>query len=157
MGKVQLTAEPGKLDYFLTRSLMRREVVFEAFIDPELYVQWIGPGGLDMTSRRSNPGAVGPGVIPRRTKTATNTPSTGLSRGPAPERLIDTFEFEVCPKPGMSSWRRRRSRYCRQQTKLAIHCVCLTVEDRDGMIESGMEEGINESFDRLDELLEKME
>jgi hypothetical protein len=31
-----------------------------------------------------------------------------------------------------------------------------TVADRDGMLQSGMERGVNDSYDRLDELLEKM-
>ncbi len=30
------------------------------------------------------------------------------------------------------------------------------VADRDGMMQSGMEEGVNESYDRLDELLERI-
>jgi L-lysine 2,3-aminomutase len=31
------------------------------------------------------------------------------------------------------------------------------VEDRDGMLQSGMEEGVNDSYERLDELLEKLQ
>jgi uncharacterized protein YndB with AHSA1/START domain len=42
------------------------------------------------------------------------------------------------------------------RTKLVTHNVFLSVEDRDGMLQSGMEEGVNDSFDRLEELLEKM-
>lgn len=34
--------------------------------------------------------------------------------------------------------------------------IFLTVEDRDGMLGSGMEEGIDGSYERLDELLEKI-
>ena len=30
-------------------------------------------------------------------------------------------------------------------------------EDRDGMIESGMEHGVNEGFERLDELLARQQ
>jgi hypothetical protein len=31
------------------------------------------------------------------------------------------------------------------------------VEDRDGMLQSGMEERVNDSYERLDELLEKLQ
>jgi hypothetical protein len=31
-----------------------------------------------------------------------------------------------------------------------------SVEDRDGMIDSGMEGGLTESYDRLDELVQKI-
>jgi len=35
--------------------------------------------------------------------------------------------------------------------------VFLSVQDRDGMIESGMEEGVNDSYERLDELLKEIQ
>ena len=41
-------------------------------------------------------------------------------------------------------------------TKLIAQSVFQSVVDRDGMMQSGMEEGVNDSYDRLDELLEKM-
>jgi len=39
------------------------------------------------------------------------------------------------------------------KTIIRNHSVYQSVADRDGMIESGMEEGMNDGFDRLDELL----
>lgn len=42
------------------------------------------------------------------------------------------------------------------RTKLTDQSVFQSVEDRDGMMQSGMEEGVNDSYERLDELLEKM-
>jgi uncharacterized protein YndB with AHSA1/START domain len=42
------------------------------------------------------------------------------------------------------------------RTKLIAQSIFQSVADRDGMMQSGMEEGINDSYDRLDELLEKM-
>ena len=35
--------------------------------------------------------------------------------------------------------------------------VFQSVVDRDGMLKSGMDEGVNDSYDRLDELLENMQ
>ena len=35
--------------------------------------------------------------------------------------------------------------------------VFLTIEDRDGMLQSGMEEGVNDSYNSLDELLKEMQ
>jgi hypothetical protein len=37
-----------------------------------------------------------------------------------------------------------------------MQSVFQSVADRDGMVQSGMESGVNEGHDRLDELLEKM-
>ncbi len=42
------------------------------------------------------------------------------------------------------------------RTKLIAQSVFQSVADRDGMMQSGMEEGVNDSYDRLDELLERM-
>ena len=42
------------------------------------------------------------------------------------------------------------------RTKLVGKSVFFSVEDRDGMMESGMEEGMEDSYSRLDELLERM-
>lgn len=45
-----ITAEPEKLDYFITREFEApRELVFRAFTDPELVIQWLGPSRLKMT------------------------------------------------------------------------------------------------------------
>jgi hypothetical protein len=41
------------------------------------------------------------------------------------------------------------------RTKLTIQVVFQSIVDRDGMLQSGIEEGLNESHDRLEELLEK--
>jgi uncharacterized protein YndB with AHSA1/START domain len=41
------------------------------------------------------------------------------------------------------------------RTKLTVQVVFQSIVDRDGMLQRRMEEGLNESHDRLDELLEK--
>ena len=75
----------------------------------------------------------------------------------APERLIDTFEFEGLPERGHVSLETAKFQELPSgRTRLTIQDVFQSVADRDGMLQSGMESGINESFDRLDELLGKM-
>ena len=44
----KITVEPGKLEILVEREFEApRELVFKAFTDPELYVQWIGPRELE--------------------------------------------------------------------------------------------------------------
>jgi uncharacterized protein YndB with AHSA1/START domain len=75
----------------------------------------------------------------------------------APERLIDTFEFEGLPEKGHVSLETLRfEELPAGRTKLNIQVVFQSISDRDGMLQSGMEEGLNESHHRLDELLKKM-
>lgn len=56
--------------------------------------------------------------------------------------VLDTATFEALPG---------------DRTRVAIHSVFQSVGDRDGMIESGMERGVSEWHDRLDELLARLE
>ncbi len=43
------------------------------------------------------------------------------------------------------------------RTRLTAQSIFQSVADRDGALQSGMEEGLNESYERLTELLETME
>ncbi len=75
-----------------------------------------------------------------------------------PERIIGTFEFEGLPEKGHVIHETSKFEVLPDdRTKITSQSVFQSVEDRDGMIQSGMEEGVNDSFDSLDELLEKMQ
>ncbi|MGZ4948491.1 MAG: SRPBCC domain-containing protein, partial [Halobacteriota archaeon] len=75
-----------------------------------------------------------------------------------PERIIDTFEFEGLPETGHVILQRATfEELPDDRTRLTSQSVFLSVEGRDGMLQSGMEQGINESYERLDELLEKLQ
>ena len=51
--KTIVTAEPGKQELFITREFdAPRELLFKAHVDPELYVQWVGPKDLTMTIQK---------------------------------------------------------------------------------------------------------
>jgi len=45
----EITAEPGKQEIFIEQEFdAPRDLVFKAFIDPKLYVQWLRPRGFTM-------------------------------------------------------------------------------------------------------------
>src|SRR6266852_2010954 len=75
----------------------------------------------------------------------------------APERIIDTFEFEGLPEKGHVALQTAKFMELPSgRTRINIQAVFQSVADRDGMLQSGAEEGINESYERLDELLDKL-
>lgn len=75
----------------------------------------------------------------------------------SPERIINTFEFEGLPEKGHVVLETARfEELPGGKTKLTIQSVFQSVADRDGMLQSGMEEGVNDSYERLDVLLEKI-
>lgn len=72
----------------------------------------------------------------------------------SPARLVYTFEFEDLPGHvllGIVTFEEQDGK-----TKLTEKSVFESVEDRDGMLKSGMEEGGFETMDRLAELLAKV-
>ena len=69
----------------------------------------------------------------------------------APERIVQTFEYEGMP--GHVAVETLVLTEVDGNTTLTSTTRFDTKEDRDGMLGSGMEEGTNESYNQLDELL----
>lgn len=159
MTKTNITAEPGKQEIIITREFdAPRELVFKAFIDPKLYTQWLGPRGLTMTLEIFEPKNGGMWRYIQKDQEGNEYAFHGVSHEvTAPERIISTFEFEGLPEKGHVILETARFEALPgDRTKLTSQSVFQSVVDRDGMLHSGMEEGVNDSYDRLDELLEKM-
>jgi uncharacterized protein YndB with AHSA1/START domain len=72
----------------------------------------------------------------------------------APERIVQTFEFEGVP--GHVLLETATFEEHDGKTMLTAQSVFQSVEDRDGMVQSGMEQGAVETMDRLAELLRGM-
>ena len=80
--------------------------------------------------------------------------STTVFHGtPSPEGIVRTFEFEGVP--GHVSLETLTFEERGSRTLVRTNAVFQSVEDRDAALQSGMEEGVNESMDRLDELVAK--
>jgi uncharacterized protein YndB with AHSA1/START domain len=74
-----------------------------------------------------------------------------------PERIIGTFEFEGLPERGHVALQTARFEALPGgRTRVVAQSVFQSVGDRDGMLQSGMERGVNEGFERLDEILASM-
>jgi len=75
----------------------------------------------------------------------------------SPERVIQTFEFEGLPESGHVVLETMRLEDLPNgRTRLTTQSVYQSVADRDGMIQSGMEHGVREGYERLDEILVNM-
>ena len=160
MSKTKITAEPGRQEFFITREFdAPRELVFKAFTDPKLYTQWLGPRRYTMNLEKFEPRSGGMWRYTHKDKDGNEFGFHGVYHEVlAPERMIDTFEFEGLPEKGHVSLETAKfMELPGGRTRVNMQSVFQSVADRDGMMQSGMEQGINESFDRLDELLEKNE
>jgi uncharacterized protein YndB with AHSA1/START domain len=158
--KTTITAEPGKQEIIITRKFdAPRELVFKAFTDPKLYTQWLGPRRLTMTLETFEPRNGGSWRYIHKDQEGNEYAFHGVYHEvTSPERIIDTFELEGLPEKGHVVLETARfEELPDNRTKLTSQSVFQSVADRDGMLQSGMEEGVNDSYDRLDELLEKMQ
>lgn len=71
-----------------------------------------------------------------------------------PTRIVQTFGFEGMPgQPTVETMTLEEND---GQTTLRVHCQCASVEDCEGMLGSGMEQGAGESYDRMEELLAEL-
>ncbi len=157
--KTTIIAEPGKQELFITREFdAPRDLVFRAHTDPEFYAQWLGPRGLTTTFEVFEPVSGGRYRFIQKDKEGNEFAFHGVTHEvTAPERIIGTFEFEGLPEAGHVTLETTRFEALPGgRTRVTSQSVFQSVEDRDGMIQSGMERGVNEGYERLDALLKKI-
>ncbi|MES1215872.1 MAG: SRPBCC family protein [Bacteroidota bacterium] len=156
--KTKIVAEPGKQEFFIEREFdAPRDLVFQAFSDPELLVQWIGPDRLTMEIEKFDNRSGGSYRFLHFDEKGNQYAFNGAIHEVAPpERVIRTFEFEGLGEPGHVSLETALFvALPNDRTLLKIQSIFKTVADRDGMISSGMEGGMNEGFEKLEKLLAK--
>ncbi|MBI4670433.1 MAG: SRPBCC family protein [Chloroflexi bacterium] len=154
-----ITAEPGKQELFITREFdAPRELVYRAFTDPNLYVQWLGPRKYKMTLETFEPHSGGSWRYIHTDDNGNEYGFHGVFHEVTSERMIQTFEFEGLPESGhVILDTLTLEALSNNRTRIKIHSVYQSVADRDGMVQAGMEKGLNEGFERLDELFQAMQ
>ena len=153
MNETVITAEPGMPLITITREFdAPRDLVFRAHVDPELLVQWLGPRDLTTTIDRYDTRDGGTWRYVQKDADGNEYGFHGVFHGtPSPEAIVQTFEFEGVPGHVMLDTTTLEQRDGR--TLMRTVSSFQSVEDRDGMIASGMEHGVRDSGDRLEELL----
>lgn len=156
--KTEATATPGGREVIITREFdAPREKVWRAWTDPELVKQWMGPGKYETTIEKWE---FEPGGSWRFSQTDGQNSFAfhGVFHGIyPPEKAIQTFEFDGLPEPGHVSLDTLLLEDLGDgRTKATTISVFQTPEDRDGMVQSGMEDGVREGHGRLDEVLKQV-
>lgn len=149
-----LTATPGTPFVDTVREFdATPEQVFRAQTDPDLVAHWLGPRELEMTVLEYD---VRPGgsyrYIPRDPASGTEYRFRGVFHTVEKSVLIiQTFEWEGAS--GQVALESSRFEDLGGRTRLIGHSVFPSVEARDAMVDNGMERGIVDSMNRLDELI----
>jgi uncharacterized protein YndB with AHSA1/START domain len=133
-----------------------RDLVFEAHSSCEHLSKWWGPRRLEVSSCDLDFRPGGAWRIVHRDAEGNEFGFRGEFREIVrPERITWTFEWEGLP--GHVSVQTVSLEEHDGVTTLTSTAVFDSVEDRDGMLQSGMESGAAESMDRLDEYLEVLQ
>jgi len=157
--QTHILAEPGKQEIVITREFdAPRELVFKACTDPTLLAQWWGPRYLSTEVDKMDVRPGGEWRFINRDAEGKAYAFHGVYHEVlAPERIIDTFEFEGLPETGHVTLETMKLEALPGgRTKLITQSVFQSVADRDGTLQSGMEEGVKDTYERLAELLKKM-
>lgn len=157
MGDTEIIIEPGKQDIVFKRTFDAPcEVVFKALTDPSLIPSWWGPRKYETIVDVMEPRAGG------RWRYLNRNPESGEEFGfhgvyhdiVAPERVVQTTEFEGFPGPVGLETATLEERD--GKTYMVAVSLAPSVEARDAIVASGMESGARETYDRLDEVIQDL-
>ena len=153
MSKTEITAPPTIPQIIITREFDGpTDLVFRAYIEPKLLVQWLGPRDLTLTVDCYEARDGGKWRYVHRDAEGNEHGFHGVFHGtPSVDGIVQTFEYEGVPGHVKLDTVTFEDRDGRTLVRTVSSFQCL--EDRDGMIASGMERGLVDSGERLDSLL----
>jgi uncharacterized protein YndB with AHSA1/START domain len=132
-----------------------RDLVFRAFTEPDLLVQWLGPEKYEMVIDTYDARAGGSWRYIHRDADGTEYGFHGVFHGePSPDGFTQTFEFEGAP--GHVALDQLILTETDGRTIVRTHSVYQSLEARNAMVASGMAEGMNEGYNRLENLLGRL-
>ncbi len=132
-----------------------RELLYRAYTEPELIAQWLGPRGYEMVIDHWDARSGGAYRYIHRNPAGEEFAFHGVFHSLVIDHMVQTFEFEGAPGH-VSLDALVFEDLGGGRTRIRTHTVFQTVEGRDGMVAAGMERGVVEGFDRLDELVGRL-
>ena len=156
MSKNNLVVEREKLQFTMSRVLdAPRELVWKVTTDPELIPQWWGPHQYTTVVDKMDLRVGGAWRYIQSDAEGNKFAFNGVFKEiQPPRRLSYTFEFE--PMAGhISTDTVTYEELPDGKTRMTSTTTFNTLEDLEGMLQSGMEDGSVETWDRLEALLQE--
>jgi len=158
MSKTNIIAEQGKQEIVITRIFdAPRDLVFRTYTNPATVPDWWGPSSMTTTVDRMEVKKGGVWRYVQRESNGHVHAHNGVYHEvAAPERIVNTYEYEGFPgSVGLVTT--TFEELPGGKTKFSEVTLYPSVEVREGVLQSGMTEGAMELFDRLEELLGKLQ
>jgi uncharacterized protein YndB with AHSA1/START domain len=131
-----------------------RDLVWSLYTEPELIPEWWGPEEHKVLVDRMDVRTGGFWrFVPADPDSGDHAFRGAYREVTPPERIVQSFEWEGMP--GRVSIETCTFEDLGEQTRVVTVSLFHSTEERDGMLGSGMEWGLNETYRRLDELIEK--
>jgi uncharacterized protein YndB with AHSA1/START domain len=126
-------------------------LVHRAYQDPELVKQWLGPRQYEMVIEKWD--ARDGGSYRYVHRDGSNSYGFyGVFHSFAMDNMIQTFEFDGAPGH-VSMDTQVIEDLPGGRSRVKSHSIFMSVADRDAMVEHGMADGVEDGYNRLDELL----
>jgi uncharacterized protein YndB with AHSA1/START domain len=156
MTQTNITIDRDKRQMVMTRLFdAPRELVFKTYTDPQLLPQWWGMGGTT-TVDKMDVRLGGQWRYVQHDDTGNQYAFSGVYQEVVPpERLAYTFEFEAMP--GHVLLETILFEEVDGKTKLTSTSLFETLEDLEGMLQSGAENGAIVTWERLAELVRSLQ
>ena len=150
--KTKIDAEDGKQDLVITREFdLPLELLFKAYVEPEIVEQWMGTRVLKLESRKHGSWQFET-IDPKGNKHGFN----GVIHEFIPNRKITrTFEMENTSFPVQLEYL-EFEKLNEDTSKLSMQIVYKSVADRDQMLKLPFAQGINMAHDRLEKIVSKL-
>ena len=151
--ETQIAADPALPTIVITREFdAPRARVFRAYTDPELVVQWLGPRRLTMKIEEYDARTHGAYRYRHIDEDGTEFGFHGtFHEVRQDERIVQTFTYDG--EPDGVSLDKAVFEDLGDRTRVTTTGLVDSLETRDAILASGMEGGLSEGYERLDELL----
>ncbi|KAA2242432.1 ATPase [Chitinophaga agrisoli] len=151
--KTKVNAEAGKQDLVITREFdLPLELLFKAHATPEIIAQWMGTQVLKLEGKKH-------GGWQFETKDGQGNvvfKANGVFHEFIPnQQIIRTFEMENAPFGPQLEFL-KFEKLTDDTSKLTMHVVYRSGEDRDQVLKMPFEYGINMAHDRLQEVVRNL-
>ena len=150
--RTKIKAESGKQDLVITRQFdLPLDLLFKAYVEADIVEQWMGTKVLKLENKKHGSYQFET-TDPQGNKHRFNGTIHDFSPN---QKITRTFEFENMPF-GVQLEFLAFEKLSDDTSKLTIHTLYETGEQRDQMLKMGMTQGINMAHNRLEEIVKQI-
>ncbi|MGY3211376.1 SRPBCC domain-containing protein [Mucilaginibacter sp. HD30] len=151
--KTKVAADDGRHDLTITRQFdLPVALLFKAYTEAEIIEQWMGTKVLKLENRKHGSYRFET-TDPKGNKYGFNG---AIHEFIADEKIIRTFEFENMPFDVQLEFL-EFEKLTDDTSKLTIHTIYRSVEQRDAVLQMPFKQGINMAHNRLQEIADKLQ